>query len=93
MSFQNIAKDYLREMQDQVNQAERTGEFTAELSFRPATHKFFRALAAEIDPEIGVIYEPKKQRDAGHPDWRLYNKRTLGMYGSWKPNRLTQAAI
>ena len=42
---------------------------------------FFRGIARLIDPEIELVFEPKKQAKAGRPDWRFYNSSTLGIYG------------
>jgi len=81
MSFAVISKAYLRELQAQVEESERTGQHTPELSYKPALDKYFRALASLFSSEIFVVFEPKTQAKAGHPDWRFHNIRSLGVYG------------
>ncbi len=81
MSFESLARQYLTDLQREVNQALITGAFTPELSYRPGLDAFFRRMAGLIDPEIELVFEPKKQAKAGRPDWRFYNSSTLGIYG------------
>ncbi|MGI9059529.1 MAG: type ISP restriction/modification enzyme [Ktedonobacteraceae bacterium] len=81
MSFETIAKQYLSELQKEVNQARITGAFTPELSYRPRLDDFLRKIARLIDPEIELVFEPKLQAKAGRPDWRFHNSATFGIYG------------
>src|SRR5213080_900825 len=81
MSFETLAKRYLTDLQKEMDQARITEAFTPELSYRPVLNDFFRGIARLIDPEIELVFEPKKQAKAGRPDWRFYNSSTLGIYG------------
>lgn len=81
MSFSSIAKSYLRELHNQLQQAAATGEFTPELSYRPATDTFLRAVCELICPDAKVVFEPKNQARVGRPDWRIFNAKSYGVYG------------
>jgi len=56
MSFETLAKQYLTDLQKEVNQARITGAFTPELSYRPRLDDFFRKMAGLIDPEIELVF-------------------------------------
>ena len=45
MSFEKIVKEYLKELQEEYLSAQRGGQQTAELSYRPMLDKFIRNLA------------------------------------------------
>jgi hypothetical protein len=81
MAFEEIVQRYLSRLQEEITQAYRTGQYTPELSYRPALDEFFLELAQSIDPHIRRVFEPKKQAKAGRPDWRFYNEVSLGVYG------------
>jgi len=81
MSFDVILRDYLSALQALVLQANSSGEFTPELSYRPVMDTLFVRIAEEINTEIGRVFEPRNQSKAGRPDWRFYNQKTLGVYG------------
>ena len=81
MTFTILAKTYLKELQEHLRQAETTGELTPELSYRPSTDRFLRDLCGQICPEAKVIFEPKKQGEAGRPDWLIRNDKHSGIYG------------
>ena len=81
MSFEAIALSYLNALQAQFREARRAGQHTPELSYRPTLNQFFKDVAQLIDPCVAVVYEPKKQSKAGHPDWRFHNAKNLGVYG------------
>jgi hypothetical protein len=82
MSYQTISSKYLKELENTFKSALHSGEATPELSYRPALDSFLRELMREIDPvAIEIIFEPKKQRRAGRPDWRFYHKTNLGVFG------------
>lgn len=81
MSFQSIAKSYLKSLQQKVIEAQQTGQFTPELSYRPTLHIFFCSLVNFINKEIKIVHEPRNQEREGHPDWRFYNSSTMGVYG------------
>ena len=81
MTFNVLAKTYLKELQEYLNQAEMTSELTPELSYRPATDQFIRGLCSQICPEASVVFEPKRQAWAGRPDWRIHNDKSYGIYG------------
>lgn len=81
MMFTSLAKTYLRKLQEHLRQAETTGELTPELSYRPSTDQFLRQLCRQICPDARIVFEPKKQAQAGRPDWRIHNDRSYGVYG------------
>jgi hypothetical protein len=82
MTFQSLAQAYLRILEKTFDAAQHSGEATPELSYRPALHGFLQDLVSELDPGgIEIIFEPKKQGHAGRPDWRFYQKKSLGVYG------------
>ena len=63
-SFEALTRDYLASLQTEYEKAVATGEATPELSYRPSLHDFLRNLAAFINPEVEVIFEPRKQANA-----------------------------
>jgi hypothetical protein len=81
MSFVQLARKYLSELQHEWEIANRSKQATPELSYRPVLDKFFRNLASSINPEIEQVFEPKAQRKSGRPDWRFHNSKSLGVYG------------
>lgn len=83
MTFQELARNYLRQLHQMVLEAQQTGELTPELSFRPPLDGFFRDFATFISTkhDIGVIFEPRNQGRMGRPDWRFYDTKTFGVYG------------
>jgi hypothetical protein len=81
MSFESLARGYLRELQETHRDAIRSGEATPELSYRPTLDRFLRSVAAVIDSNIRIIYEPRRQGESGRPDWRFSNLSTYGLYG------------
>lgn len=72
-----ITKQYFRDLWELARQE----EGVPELSLRPATDRFLRNMAEEFGESVEVVFEPRKQRGAGHPDWRFHHKETLGTYG------------
>lgn len=81
MKFSSIALSYLAELSRMTKQAVDTGELTPELSYRPATNRFLFELCRSISSNSEIVFEPKKQANAGRPDWRLYDGKTYGVYG------------
>ena len=81
MAFAVLAKTYLKELQEYLEQAEATGELTPELSYRPATDRFLRRLCGQLCPEARVVFEPTRQAREGRPDWRIHNDKSYGIYG------------
>ena len=81
MTFEDTVREYLVAVHQYVQTTAATGETTAELSYRPVLDAFIRKLSKLYCPDVDVIFEPKAQRHAGRPDWRLYNKSDLGLYG------------
>lgn len=79
--FVTIGRRYLSNLQEEYKKACATGEATPELSYRPVLNSFFVELSDYIDSEIRSIFEPRKQMNAGRPDWRFYNAGHLGVYG------------
>lgn len=83
MSYESIVRKYLEALQKEYRAAERGGQHTAELSYRPVLDMFIRNLAGEFNKEdsCDIVLEPKNQGTAGRPDWRIHDKNTLGIYG------------
>ena len=81
--YESIVRKYLEALQKEYQAAERGGQHTAELSYRPVLDMFIRNLAGEFNKEdsCDIILEPKNQGTAGRPDWRIPDKNTLGIYG------------
>lgn len=92
-AFVTIAQKYLESLESALREASDTGEFTPELSYRPFLDSFFRELSQNIDPSIGIIFEPRNQSKAGRPDWRFYNETTMGVYGYVEAKGLDAAAL
>lgn len=83
MAFESDIKHYLREMQSEYNAAIRSGQHTAELSFRTPLHEMFRNISHDLNPSavFDVILEPRNQGRMGRPDWRIQNHESFGVYG------------
>lgn len=83
MSYNSILKTYLKAIQAQYENAKKSGQYTAELSYRMPLDAMEKALAKEFNPndDIDVILEPVTQGRVGRPDWRIHNKDTMAIYG------------
>ncbi len=83
MAYNAIIKDYLKALQEQYKNANNSGQYTAELSYRVPLDAMGKSLAKEFNPKdhIDVILEPTTQGRVGRPDWRIHNKETMGIYG------------
>lgn len=83
MSYKSVLKAYLKALQEQYKNASKSGQYTAELSYRMPLDRLQKSLAKEFDPEedIDVILEPSSQGKVGRPDWLVHNKKTMGIYG------------
>lgn len=83
MSYTSIVKEYLKSLQEQYQNAARSGQYTKELSYRMPIDALEKNLAREFCPseDIDVILEPTAQGKAGRPDWLISNKKTLAIYG------------
>jgi type I restriction-modification system DNA methylase subunit len=83
VSYQAIIKRYLKNLQIVYNDSLTGNQHTAELSFRPPLDKLIREFAEELNgnTDIVVIFEPRNQAQVGHPDWRIHDRITLGVYG------------
>src|SRR2546423_1838464 len=81
MTFRSISEGYLRELDEFHHEAQRVGEMTAELSYRPLLDKFLGEISATFGDKIARVFEPRQQARAGRPDWRFYDKNSLGLYG------------
>lgn len=81
MSFRQIAESYLTRLDEFHHEAERVNEMTGELSYRPLLDAFFGDLTGELDEKIARVFEPKQQAHAGRPDWRFYDRDSLGLFG------------
>lgn len=92
MSYQAIIRRYLTSLQRDYDDALADNQHTAELSFRPPLDTLFKELAVELNgsPDIVVILEPRNQARMGRPDWRIHDRKTLGVYGYIEAKGLTQ---
>jgi len=81
MSFQSITEEYLKLLDEFNKESRRVNEMTGELSYRPILNDYFSRITGEFGENISSIYEPKQQARAGRPDWRFYDKQSLGIYG------------
>jgi len=81
MSFRLITQKYLDALDSFHRESRRVGEMTGELSYRPVLNDYFSQLVGEFDDNISSVYEPRKQARVGRPDWRFYDKQSLGIYG------------
>lgn len=92
MAYLNIIKEYLKKLQGYYNAAAFSGQYTAELSFRPALNDLLENLADNLasSKDIDVVLEPKNQGKVGRPDWRIHDKKTLGIYGFVEAKSLSE---
>lgn len=76
-------KDYLKKLRCIVEDANRNKTHTDELSFRTPIDEFLRKVVASTvrGNQAVVVLEPKNQNLAGRPDWFIYQKNTLAVYG------------
>jgi type I restriction-modification system DNA methylase subunit len=81
MSFDAAARKYLGKLQTEIAQAERTGAYTDELSYRLCLDEFFKELMPQFGATIKSIAEPKRRFRRG-PDWVFYDEQTMGVYGN-----------
>ncbi len=83
MTFENSAKKYLRALETEYRKALADEQHTAELSFRAILHAFLQDLAASYlgESKATIVLEPKKQKNAGRPDWRIHDASTLAIFG------------
>lgn len=95
MSYNSIIKAYLKALQEQYRNATKSGQYTAELSYRMPLDTMERALAREFNPNdnIDVILEPTTQGRVGRPDWRIHNKDTMGIYGYIEGKGLSEGSF
>lgn len=81
MTFREISERYLRALDEFHQEAKRVNEMTAELSYRPLLDNFFGDVCQEFGENIARVFEPRQQAKAGRPDWRFYDKQSLGLFG------------
>jgi len=81
MNFETITREYLEELKSAQCNADLSADFTPELSYKPILHNYFKNIAALFSNDIEVIFEPAKQGESGRPDWRFYDKKSLGNFG------------
>lgn len=81
MNYESITKQYLNDLEQEYNRAINVGHSTPELSYHPVLDTFFRQITQIIQPNADIIFEPKKQQNAGRPDWRFYDSENYGVYG------------
>jgi len=80
-NFESIAKEYLGILHREYEHAILSGEYTPELSFRPAIDNYFRVLSTHLNSHVRQIFEPKRQGNTGHPDWRFHDSKSMGVFG------------
>lgn len=87
MPLKQLISEYVNSFQRELAEAEKSGEYTPELSYRPVTHSFLKDLTIKLAKDVAVLFEPRQQGRAGRPDWRLYDSKTLAVYayGEAKP--------
>ncbi len=81
MAFRAVTEKYIKSLQRFHQESQRVNEMTGELSYRPSLNDYFSDVMKEFDSDIASVYEPRQQARAGRPDWRFYDKRSLGIYG------------
>lgn len=81
MAFRAVTEKYLKTLEKFHQESRRVNEMTGELSYRPSLNEYFNDVEREFGEHIASVYEPKQQARAGRPDWRFYDKRSLGIYG------------
>ena len=79
--MESIIREYLKDLQDLYVSFERNGQSTPELSYRPLLNRFFNGISKIVNEDINIVFEPKRQGEAGRPDWLFDDKNTLGIYG------------
>lgn len=73
---------YLNNLQKEYDSDIRGCQHTAELSYRTILDSLFKDLTAIFcASSADVILEPKSQNGFGRPDWRIHEKKTLGIFG------------
>jgi len=95
ISYQEVIKCYLRDFQREYKDSLADNQHTPELSYRPLLDKLLRELAKELNgsDNIVVIHEPRNQAQMGHPDWRIHDRNTLGVYGFVEAKGITQTSF
>lgn len=91
MGYEETVRNYLDRLDSYIRAPLATGEATPELSYRPVLDGFIREISALYSRDVEVIFEPKCQGHAGRPDWRLYNKSDMGLYGYVEAKALDQS--
>ncbi|XKT74750.1 MAG: type ISP restriction/modification enzyme [Patescibacteria group bacterium UBA2163] len=81
MAFRTVTEKYFKKLEKFHQESRRVNEMTGELSYRPSLNEYFNDVEREFGEHIANVYEPKQQARAGRPDWRFYDKRSLGIYG------------
>lgn len=95
MAYTNTIKAYLKRLQEYYKSAQSSGQYTAELSFRPALNELLENLAIDFgtSKDIDVVLEPKNQGKMGRPDWRIHDKKTLGIFGFVEAKGLSEVSF
>lgn len=83
MAYEATVRKYLKDIQEKYKDAQTSGQYTSELSFRVPLDNLFKGLAHDLNPtaNVSVILEPKSQGRVGRPDWRIHESSTLGIFG------------
>ncbi len=83
MDYKTACKQYLFNLQSEIEADKSNPQRTPELSFRTPLDNFFKSLLQVfgLTKRVKSVLEPKKQAKAGRPDWLFYDKYSLGIYG------------
>lgn len=81
MSFRKIALDYLASLRKELQAGIDSDQATPELSYRTCIDVFIKKVTKSIKSSSSCILEPKKQYDAGRPDWRIHDSKNMSVFG------------
>lgn len=95
MGYGAHIRSYLKHLQQEYQSAKRSGQHTAELSYRPVLDGLLHGLARDFQPNghIEIVLEPRSQGRVGRPDWRIHDGISLGIYGYVEAKGLTEGAL
>ena len=95
MSYQAVVRRYLSSLQRDYQDALADNQHTAELSYYPSLDVMFKELAAELNgsSDIVIISQPRNQLRMGRPDWRIHDRKTLGVYGYIEAKELQSSSF
>lgn len=79
--LKEILSQYINSLSSDYKISEKSGNSTAELSYRPALDTFLVQLSLYINKNTDRVFEPRNQGAYGRPNWLFSNKSTMGIYG------------